>query len=92
MEALIDKPFHALKAEINETRLEIAATLNASAFPVPSLKSLGAEDTTSLKAELCNDLDTGFIDDTAGALHKLGTVAIALMCLVLVLGWCTLAF
>lgn len=92
MEALVDKPFHALKAEINETRLEIAASLNDSIFPVPSLFTLGAGDTAQLKASLCSDLDTGFIDDTAAALHNLGTVAIGLMCLLLVVGWGILAF
>lgn len=90
MNELINTPFEALKSEINETRLEIAGRLNASSFPVPSLKTL-SED-SGLRDELCGDLDTGFIDDTAAALNKLGGVAIGLMVLVLLLGWAALAF
>ncbi|KLT46320.1 hypothetical protein CC85DRAFT_239085, partial [Cutaneotrichosporon oleaginosum] len=90
MNALINVPFEALKAEINETRLEIAAGLNSSSFPVPSLKSLSQD--SGLRDELCGDLDTGFIDDTAAALHKLSGAAIGLMVLALLIGWGVLAF
>jgi hypothetical protein len=90
MNALINVPFEALKAEVNETRLEIAAGLNSSTFPVPSLKTLSQD--SGLRDSLCGDLDTGFIDDTAAALHKLGGIAIGLMVLALLLGWAALAF
>ncbi|GMK56113.1 hypothetical protein CspeluHIS016_0211690 [Cutaneotrichosporon spelunceum] len=90
MNTLINTPFEALKAEINETRLEIANRLNASTFPVPALQTL--RQGSGLRGELCGDLDTGFIDDTAAALHKLGGIAIGLMVLALLLGWGALAF
>ncbi|KAL7421046.1 plasma membrane fusion protein prm1 [Cryptotrichosporon argae] len=92
MDELIDTPFEALKAEINATRLEIAASFNSSILPVPSLSLLSTSDASNFRNDLCGELDTGLIDDTAKALHKLGTVAIALMFLVLVLVWGTLAF
>ncbi|BEJ15493.1 hypothetical protein CspHIS471_0500980 [Cutaneotrichosporon sp. HIS471] len=90
MNALINTPFEALKAEINETRLEIAGRLNASTFPVPTLQTLSQDG--GLREELCGDLDMGFVDDTAAALHKLGGIAIGLMVLALLLGWGVLAF
>ena len=87
LDAIIDTPFELLKTQINETRLEIAASFNSSILPVPSLQSLAATDANSLNAQLCSGLDTSLVDDTANALHKLATVAIGLMFFVLILIW-----
>lgn len=84
---LIEVPFEALKKEINETRLEMAASFNSTILPVPSLSSLSAAKSDELNQELCSDLDTSLIDDTARALHKLSNVAIGLMFLLLFLVW-----
>lgn len=92
MEELVDIPFEKLILEINSTRLEIAAGINESMYPVPSLKSLSSHNVQSLQDELCGDINTGFIDDTAKALYNLGTVAIGVMICVLLLGWCLLSF
>ncbi|ORX39271.1 hypothetical protein BD324DRAFT_598625 [Kockovaella imperatae] len=92
LDDIISVPFEALKNEINETRIEIAASFNASALPVPSLRQLSADGTASLREQLCGDLDTSLIDETANALHKLSTVAIGLMFLFLVLIWALLFF
>lgn len=85
--ALIDKPFEALKAEINQTRLEIAAGFNASILPTPPLMQLSAASSRAVEDELCSSLDTSLIDDTANALHKLANTAIGLMFLLLFLVW-----
>ena len=92
LDDIISTPFELLKKEINETRFEIVASFNDSALPVPSLKQLSADGSSALKQELCGDLDTSLIDDTANALHKLSTVAIGLMFLLLILIWTALCF
>ncbi|WOO78570.1 Plasma membrane fusion protein PRM1 [Vanrija pseudolonga] len=92
LDKVIDMPLDKLIDEINVTRHEIAAQINDSILPTPSLHSLGAGNAAQLQAELCNNVDTSLIDDTAKALHTLGTTAIALMILLIILGWCVLAF
>ena len=87
LDDLIDTPFQLLIKEINQTRFEIAASFNDSALPVPSLQTLSASNTNSLQQELCGDLDTSLIDDTAHALHKLSSIAIGLMFLLLIFIW-----
>ena len=89
---IIEIPFEALKQEINETRLEMAASFNSSILPVPSLAQLAATKESELNQELCSDLDTSLIDDTANALHKLSNVAIGLMFLLLFLIWAAMCF
>ncbi|OWZ74261.1 plasma membrane fusion protein PRM1 [Cryptococcus neoformans] len=91
MNEIIDTPFEALISEINSTRLEMAASFNSSILPVPSLSSLSANSTQDLSHDLCSDLDTSLIDDTAKALHKLSSIAIGLMFLLLFLVWAVLA-
>lgn len=91
MDQIIDTPFEALISEINSTRLEMAASFNSSILPVPSLSSLSAYGADDLSKELCSDLDTSLIDDTAKALHRLSSIAIGLMFLLLFLVWATLA-
>ncbi|WVQ81342.1 hypothetical protein IAT38_003465 [Cryptococcus sp. DSM 104549] len=91
MNEIIDVPFEALIAQINATRLEMAASFNDSILPVPSLTTLSANSANDLNNELCTDLDTSLIDDTANALHKLSNVAIGLMFLLLFLVWAALA-
>ena len=92
MNDLLEIPFEALKKEINETRIEMAASFNSSILPVPPLSQLSASKADQLNTELCSDLDTSLIDDTARALHKLSNVAIGLMFLLLFLVWATLVF
>lgn len=92
LDKVIDMPLDKLIGEINVTRHEIATQINDSILPTPSLHSLGAGNAAQLQAELCNNVDTSLIDDTAKALHTLGTTAIALMILLIILGWCVLAF
>ncbi|TXT09106.1 hypothetical protein VHUM_02580 [Vanrija humicola] len=92
LDKVIDMPLDKLIKEINVTRHEIAAQINDSILPTPSLHSLGAGNAAQLQAELCSNVDTSLIDDTAKALHTLGTTAIALMILLIILGWCVLAF
>ena len=87
MNSIIEIPFQALKNEINETRLEMASSFNSSILPVPPLSQLSAAHANDLSTELCGDLDTSLIDDTANALHKLSNVAIGLMFLLLFLVW-----
>ena len=87
---LVDTPFEDLKASINTTRLEMAASFNESILPTVSLQSLAASDSSSLQNELCNGLDTSLIDDTANALHKLSNVALGLMFFLLFLCWAAL--
>lgn len=91
MDQIIDTPFEALISEINSTRLEMAASFNSSILPVPSLSSLSAYGADDLSKELCSDLDTSLIDDAAKALHRLSSIAIGLMFLLLFLVWATLA-
>ncbi|ODN97311.1 plasma membrane fusion protein PRM1 [Cryptococcus wingfieldii CBS 7118] len=91
MNEIIDTPFELLISEINSTRLEMAASFNSSILPVPSLSSLSASSGNDLSNELCSDLDTSLIDDTAKALHKLSSIAIGLMFLLLFLVWAALA-
>lgn len=91
MNEIIDTPFEALISEINSTRFEMAASFNSSILPVPSLSSLSANSTQDLSNDLCSDLDTSLIDDTAKALHKLSNIAIGLMFLLLFLVWAVLA-
>ncbi|WVQ74452.1 hypothetical protein IAR50_004053 [Cryptococcus sp. DSM 104548] len=91
MDEIIDTPFEALITEINSTRLEMAASFNSSILPVPSLSTLSASSGNDLSNDLCSDLDTSLIDDTAKALHKLSSVAIGLMFLLLFLVWAALA-
>lgn len=90
-EALIAVPFDKLRKEINETRWEIANDLTDSIFPPPSLKQLGAQDSQAFQKELCGDLDTSVIDNTARALYNLGTAGIVALCLVVVCGFAALA-
>lgn len=90
MAELLAVPFDRLKLEINETRLELAASLNSSILPTPPLTSLSAQQANDMERELCSDLDTSVIDDTAQALHKMSTIAIGLMFLVLFLCWAAL--
>lgn len=90
MNALISIPFEKLKAEINETRLEMAASFNSSILPVPSLNQLSANKANAFQDDLCGDLDTSLIDDTAKALRKLSNISIGLMFLLLFLLWATL--
>ena len=92
MNDIIEIPFEKLKVEINETRIEMAASFNSSILPVPSLSSLSASKSNELNSELCGDLDTSLIDDTAKALHKLSNVAIGLMFLLLFLVWAAMCF
>ena len=92
MDSIIDTPFEMLKSEINNTRLEIAASFNSSILPIPSLTSFAATDANSLDNELCSGLDTSLIDDTANALHKLSNVAIGLMFFLLFMVWAALCF
>ena len=89
---IIEIPFHRLKAEINETRIEMAASFNSTILPVPSLSHLSASKSSELNQELCSDLDTSLIDDTANALHKLSNIAIGLMFLLLFLVWAAMCF
>lgn len=89
---LIAIPFNELRAEINATRLQIAANLNDSIFPPPSLQQLNAQDASALQKELCSDLDTSVIDNTAKALYNLGTAGIVALCLIVVAGFAILAF
>ncbi|AAW44262.2 plasma membrane fusion-related protein, putative [Cryptococcus deneoformans JEC21] len=91
MDEIIDTPFEALISEINSTRLEMAASFNSSILSVPSLSSLSANSANDLSNDLCSDLDTSLIDDTAKALHKLSSIAIGLMFLLLFLIWAALA-
>lgn len=91
MDQIIDTPFEALISEINSTRLEMAASFNSSILPVPSLSSLSAYGADDLSKELCSDLDSSLIDDAAKALHRLSSIAIGLMFLLLFLVWATLA-
>lgn len=90
MNALLEVPFEGLKAEINETRLEMAASFNASILPTPSLSTLSAQNANLMRDELCGDLDTSIIDDTTNALHHLSNIAIGLMILLLFLTWAAL--
>jgi len=83
-------PFDKLKLEINETRLELAASLNASILPTPPLSSLSAQYADEMTNELCSDLDTSIIDDTAKGLHHMSSVAIGLMFLALFICWAVL--
>jgi len=83
-------PFDKLKLEINETRLELAASLNASILPTPPLSSLSAKYADDMTNVLCSDLDTSIIDDTAKALHHMSSVAIGLMFLALFICWAVL--
>lgn len=92
MNDLIAIPFNLLIKEINDTSTEIAAALDTSLLPVPSLKSLGVADSAALNKTLCSDLDTSFIDDTAKSIYTLGTVALFVMIGLIVLGSCTLMF
>jgi len=89
---IIEIPFEALKKEINETRIEMAASFNSSILPVPSLSQLSATKDDELNQELCSDLDTSLIDDTANALHKLSNMALGLMFLLLFLIWAAMCF
>lgn len=89
---LIAVPFDKLRTEINETRFDIAANLNDSIFPPPSLKQLGAQDSSELQKELCGDLDTSVIDNTAKALYNLGTAGIVALSLIVVAGFAVLAY
>ncbi|KAK8844146.1 hypothetical protein IAR55_006940 [Kwoniella newhampshirensis] len=91
MDSILDTPFEALIKEINSTRLEMAASFNSSILPVPPLSSLAANNADDLNSELCTGLDTSLIDDTARALHRLSSVAIGLMFLLLFLVWAALA-
>ncbi|WRT69250.1 uncharacterized protein IL334_006234 [Kwoniella shivajii] len=90
MNAIIDVPFEALIKEINETRIEIASSFNSSLLPVPSLSSLSANKANDLQTDLCTNLDTSLIDDTAKALHRLSNIAIGLMFLLLFCIWAAL--
>ena len=90
MDSIVDMPFELLKAEINQTRLEISASFKSSILPVPSIKALSANDANGLNNDLCTGLDTSLIDDTAKALHELSNVVIGLMFLLLVLVWLAL--
>ena len=92
MNSIVDMPLELLIKEINTTRLEIAATLNDSIYPVPSLSSLSDNNTKSLQDQLCSDMDTSLIDDTAKALYNLGTVAIWGMVVAVLVAWAVLAF
>lgn len=69
----------------------MAASFNSSILPVPSLSFLSAYSADDLSKELCSDLDTSLIDDTAKALHRISSIAIDLMFLLLFLVWATLA-
>ncbi|WVW79544.1 hypothetical protein I302_101513 [Kwoniella bestiolae CBS 10118] len=91
MADILNTPFEALKQEINETRIEMAANFNSSMLPVPSLSQLSMNHANDLQNDLCTDLDTSLIDDTAKALHKLSNVAIGLMFLLLFAIWAALA-
>lgn len=75
---------------MNSTRLELASSFNTSMLPTPSLSSLSANAAREMEAELCGNLDTSLVDDTANALHKLANISIGLMILVLFLVWGTL--
>ncbi|KAI9636910.1 plasma membrane fusion protein PRM1 [Dioszegia hungarica] len=90
LNTLTEKPFNLLKAEMNSTRLELASSFNTSMLPTPSLSSLSANAAREMEAELCGNLDTSLVDDTANALHKLANISIGLMILVLFLVWGTL--
>jgi hypothetical protein len=87
MDDLISIPFESLKTDINSTRLEMATSFNSSILPVPSLSSLASSNANDLKNQLCSNLDSSLIDETASALHKLSDVAIGLMFLLLFLVW-----
>lgn len=91
MDQIIDTPFEALISEINSTRLAMAASFNSSILPVPSLSSLSVYSADDLSNDLCSDLNTSLIDDTAKALHRLSGIAIGLMFLLLFVVWATLA-
>lgn len=88
---IIEIPFNKLKAEINETRIEMAASFNSTILPVPPLSQLAGSKSAQLNQELCSDLDTSLVDDTANALHKLSNVAIGLMFLLLFLVWAAMS-
>ena len=90
MNSIIDTPFELLITEINNTRIEMAASFNSSVLPVPPLNQLAANNGNDLANELCSGLDTSLIDDTAKALHKLSNIAIGLMFLLLFLVWAAL--
>ncbi|KAL1407522.1 plasma membrane fusion protein prm1 [Vanrija albida] len=92
LDKVIDVPLDKLINEINVTRHEIAAQINDSILPTPSLSSLSGGNGAQLQSELCTNIDTSLIDDTAKSLHTLGTTAIALMILLIIIGWCVLAF
>ncbi|KAK4685364.1 hypothetical protein P7C73_g4789, partial [Tremellales sp. Uapishka_1] len=92
MDSIIDTPFELLIAQINQSRIDIAASFNSSILPVPSLTSLSADDANSLNNQLCSGLDTALIDDTASALNKLSNVAIGLTFLLLFICWGVLCF
>ena len=68
----------------------MVASFNSSILPVPSLASFAATNSQDLSNELCSDLDTSLIDDTAKALNHLSNVAIELMFFVLILVWAAL--
>ena len=90
VDSIVNTPFELLKAEINNTRLEIAASFNSSILPVPPLSSFAANDANDLSNELCSGLDTSLIGDAADALHNLSNVTIGLMFLLLFLIWAAL--
>jgi len=90
LDAIVDTPFEMLKTQINDTRLEMAASFNSSILPVPPLSSLAASNAQDLSNELCSNLDASLIDDTAKALQKLSIVAIGLMLFLLFAVWAAL--
>lgn len=92
MDRILDTPFQLLITEMNNTRLEMAASFNSSILPVPSLSSLSAQNAHDLSNTLCSGLDTSLVDDTAQALHKLANIAIGLMFLILFLVWGALLY
>lgn len=90
LESLIEKPFNLLKAEINETRLELASSFNSSLLPTPSLASLSAQNAQQLEQELCSNIDTSLVDNVATSLRKLSDISIGVMIGVLILVWLAL--
>ncbi|KAH7920153.1 hypothetical protein BV22DRAFT_1199109 [Leucogyrophana mollusca] len=81
IEDLIDTPFEAVKADINNTF--IGLNFNASVLPVPE------QNTVSF----CSNLDTSSVDDLGHDLlqiTKIGTVILVVLALLLLAGHCAL--
>ena len=90
LDSIISQPFSLLKSEMNSTRLELASSFNSSLLPTPPMSALSTESARQMEDQLCGNLDTSLVDNTAQALGKLSSIAIGLMCLMLFICWALL--